>query len=123
MERPTPGIFIFISAIPGAALQMGAVFPVPARFALPHGGQPVVSGQIQLFQSSVRFQRNICYPGEADDGFDGGRIPGSQAGNFQDIPPRVEHALSDLGLGSMDAITYIKAWGKHTESPTHAICQ
>ena len=31
--------------------------------------------------------------------------------DFQEIPPRVEYTLSDLGLSFIDVIAYMKAWG------------
>ena len=30
---------------------------------------------------------------------------------YQEIPPRVEYTLSDLGQSFMDVIAYMKAWG------------
>lgn len=45
--------------------------------------------------------------------------------DFQEIPPRVEYTLSDLGRSFMDVMAYMKAWGdrhlpgapKETASP------
>lgn len=31
--------------------------------------------------------------------------------DFQEIPPRVEYALTDLGLRFMEVLTFMKAWG------------
>ncbi len=33
--------------------------------------------------------------------------------DFQEIPPRVEYTLSDLGKSFMDVINYMKQWGDH----------
>lgn len=32
--------------------------------------------------------------------------------DFQEIPPRVEYTLTDLGHSFMDVIAYMKAWGE-----------
>ncbi|MCI8623387.1 MAG: helix-turn-helix transcriptional regulator [Provencibacterium sp.] len=32
--------------------------------------------------------------------------------DFNEIPPRVEYALSDLGKSFMDVMSYMKAWGE-----------
>lgn len=32
--------------------------------------------------------------------------------DFQEIPPRVEYTLSDLGKSFIDVIQYMKAWGE-----------
>lgn len=32
--------------------------------------------------------------------------------DFQEIPPRVEYTLSDLGRSFMDVMAYMKAWGE-----------
>ncbi len=33
--------------------------------------------------------------------------------DYQEIPPRVEYTLSDLGKSFMDVIAYMKQWGDH----------
>lgn len=32
--------------------------------------------------------------------------------DFQEVPPRVEYSLTDLGKSFMDVIAYMKAWGE-----------
>ena len=33
--------------------------------------------------------------------------------DFQEIPPRVEYTLSELGMSFVDVIRYMKKWGEH----------
>ena len=33
--------------------------------------------------------------------------------DFQEIPPRVEYTLSELGTSLIDVIRYMKQWGEH----------
>ena len=33
--------------------------------------------------------------------------------DFQEIPPKVEYTLSELGMSFMDVLRYMKQWGEH----------